>query len=370
MRILIVIDDYFNQSNGMCISTQRFVHEYKKMGQEVRVLSTGEKADYPVPELKINIPFIHGLIAKQGFHFAKPIRKTLIKAVTWADIIQIETPFPVSWRAAKLAKKQGKPVIGTFHIYPQNVTASVPFLNNRLGNWCFMLFFREKSFKNCDALQVPTAKVAKWLKQNHFKQKLFVVSNGISDKFINNSHKDKVGHPFTILCIGRFSHEKKQETLFKAMQLAKHSSEIRLIFAGQGPLKKEYEKLANQLPQKPVMQYFPPVKLRQIMSQADLVVHCADVEIEGMACMEAFASGCVPVIADSPLSSTVSYALTPNNCFPVKNSEVLAQRIDYWFEHPQELIKMRQKYRKYSKTLSVARSAKTAIGNLEKLILR
>lgn len=154
------------------------------------------------------------------------------------------------------------------------------------------------------------------------------------------------------------------------MQLTKHSSEIRLIFAGQGPLKKEYEKLANQLPQKPVMQYFPPVKLRQIMSQADLVVHCADVEIEGMACMEAFASGCVPVIADSPLSSTVSYALTPNNCFPVKNSEVLAQRIDYWFEHPQELIKMRQKYRKYSKTLSVARSAKTAIGNLEKLILR
>ena len=261
------------QPNGLSMNIKRW-NKKSEFFQQVK------KADYPVPELKINIPFIHGLIAKQGFHFAKPIRKTLIKAVTWADIIQIETPFPVSWRAAKLAKKQGKPVIGTFHIYPQNVTASVPFLNNRLGNWCFMLFFREKSFKNCDALQVPTAKVAKWLKQLHFKQKLFVVSNGISDKFINNSHKDKVGHPFTILCIGRFSHEKKQETLFKAMQLTKHSSEIRLIFAGQGPLKKEYEKLANHLPQKPVMQ---SVKLRQIMSQADLVVHCADVEIEGMA---------------------------------------------------------------------------------------
>lgn len=32
MKILIVIDDYFNQSNGMCISTQRFAHEYRKMG--------------------------------------------------------------------------------------------------------------------------------------------------------------------------------------------------------------------------------------------------------------------------------------------------------------------------------------------------
>lgn len=32
MKILIVIDDYFNKSNGMSISTQRFVHEFKKMG--------------------------------------------------------------------------------------------------------------------------------------------------------------------------------------------------------------------------------------------------------------------------------------------------------------------------------------------------
>lgn len=40
MKILIVIDDYFNKSNGMSISTQRFVHELKKMGQDVRILSS------------------------------------------------------------------------------------------------------------------------------------------------------------------------------------------------------------------------------------------------------------------------------------------------------------------------------------------
>ncbi|XKU94278.1 glycosyltransferase [Lactobacillus acidophilus] len=370
MKILIVIDDYFNQSNGMCISTQRFAHEYRNLGQEVRILSTGKDANYPVPELKINLPFIHSLIEKQGFHFAKPIRKTLKEAVSWADVIQVETPFPVSWRAAKLAKKQNKPVIGTFHIYPQNITASVPILNNQFGNWCFMTFFKVKSFKNCTALQVPTPKAAKWLKKNHFKQKLFIVSNGISEKFIQNPHKEKVGHPFTILCIGRFSHEKRQETLFKAMQLSKHTSEIRLIFAGQGPLEKEYAKLAKQLPKKPIMRYFAPADLKKIMFQTDLVVHCADVEIEGMACMEAFSSGCVPVIADSPLSSTVSYALSENNRFSAGDSRALAQKIDYWFEHPSELIKMRQEYRSYGKALNVARSAKIALGNLENLTLK
>ena len=45
----------------------------------------------------------------------------------------------------------------------------------------------------------------------------------------------------------------QQQALFKAMHLVKHASEIRLIFAGQGPLEKEYEKLASQLPKKPIM---------------------------------------------------------------------------------------------------------------------
>lgn len=260
-----------------------------------------------------------------------------------------------------------KPVIGTFHIYPQNITSSVPFLNNSLGNWSFMLFFRKKSFRNCAALQCPTEKVANWLRKNHFKQKLFVVSNGISSKFINNSHKKEVGHPFTILCIGRFSHEKQQKTLFKAMHLAKHASQIRLIFAGQGPLQKKYKKLAAKLPHQPIMQFFTPAELRQVMTQSDLIVHCAKVEIEGMACMEAFASGCVPVIADGPLTSTSSYALSENNRFSVGDAQALADKIDYWFEHPQELKTMQEKYREYGRSLSVANSAKTALENLKQL---
>ena len=42
----------------------------------------------------------------------------------------------------------------------------------------------------------------------------------------------------------------------------------------------------------------------------------------------------------------------------------------YWFEHPLELKEMRQKYRDYGKTLSVKRSAKIALGNLEGLTLK
>lgn len=42
----------------------------------------------------------------------------------------------------------------------------------------------------------------------------------------------------------------------------------------------------------------------------------------------------------------------------------------YWFKHPLELKEMRQKYRDYGNTLSVKRSAKIALGNLEGLVLK
>ena len=94
------------------------------------------------------------------------------------------------------------------------------------------------------------------------------------------------------------------------------------------------------------------------MNQSSIVVHCANVEVEGMACMEAFATGCVPVIAESPLSSTSVYALSQKNRFPAGNSQILAKRIDYWITHPQDLKMMSANYQNYAKSLTVQFSAK------------
>lgn len=159
MKILIVIDDFYNKSNGMCISTQRFAREFSKMGRSVRIVTcvkNGENPDYPVKEMII--PFFKKIIAKEGFHMAVPSKKVLTKAVDWADSVMIETPFPLSFRAAKIAKKMGKPVAGTFHIFPGNITEPL-HINNRFWNSFFLCFFKNISFKNCDAIQCPTIKV-------------------------------------------------------------------------------------------------------------------------------------------------------------------------------------------------------------------
>lgn len=235
MRILVVLDDYFNKSNGMCISTQRFVKELRVLGQDVRILScaVGGQPDYPVKEMKV--PFFQKLIAKEGFHMGMPKRKTLREAISWADVVMIETPFPLSWNAARMAKKRGKPVTATCHIFPGNITESF-HINNNLGNSFFWWFFKNISYRNATVLQCPTEKVAQQYQQHGFRQRKYIISNGINQAAIANPHKEKVGRPFTIICIGRFSKEKHQETLFKALKLTRHNKDFRIIFAGLGPL--------------------------------------------------------------------------------------------------------------------------------------
>lgn len=342
----------------MSISTQRFVKEFKKLGCQVRVLAIGD-VDYSLQEMKI--PFFANLIAKQGFHFAFPDKKITLKAVKWADYVHLDTPFPIGWQAQHYAKKLGKTITGTCHIYPQNMTASVPVLNKKWINKLIMQFFKKVSYRNCAIIQCPTAKVKSVLEKYHFPQQLRVISNGISQKFIENKHEYLPDHKFTILCIGRFSHEKDQVTLFRAMEICKYAKNINLIFAGQGPLKQKYEELAKNLPNKPIMRYYPPNELLKLEATSEVVVHCANVEIEGMSCMEAFASGCVPIIADSRLSSTSAYSLSPQNKFEAGNYQQLAQRIEYWYEHPTQLKKMSEKYQQYAKSLNVSQCAKKVL---------
>lgn len=361
MKILIVIDDYFNKSNGMSISTQRFVHEFQKMGQDVRILSSiaGGEPDYPLPIM--TVPIFKNIIAKEGFHFAKPKKEIIEEAIKWADLVHLEDPFPVCWTAAKIAKKMRKPITGTFHLYPENLTASVPILDHPPINDTFMKLFRDTTFNYCSYLQCPTSKVKERLQKYNFKSRLTVISNGISDYYLHDNQRNPQSNPFTILSIGRFSNEKDQKTLIEAVARSKYKDRIKLILAGKGPLKKEYTELCQSLNVNAHLDFYSRNELKQIMDQSNIVVHCANVEVEGMACMEAFATGCVPIIAESPLSSTSAYALSPQNLFPAGNSKSLTQKIDYWITHSEDLKTMSKNYQNYAKSLTVETSAKKVL---------
>lgn len=72
-----------------------------------------------------------------------------------------------------------------------------------------------------------------------------------------------------------------------------------------------------------------------------------------MSCMEAFACGRVPVIADSPLSATPQFALDGRSLFRPGDPDSLAERIDYWIEHPRERLAMEPAYAESARQYSI-----------------
>ena len=60
--------------------------------------------------------------------------------------------------------------------------------------------------------------------------------------------------------------------------------------------------------------------------------------------MEAFAEGLVPVVSDSPLSAVPQFALDERSLFRSGDSGDLAQKIDWWIEHPKEREEMSLRY--------------------------
>ena len=134
MKILIVCGEYFNTGNGLSLSTQRFVEQFLWLGDEVRVLSSdhGGKSEYSVPVMRV--PLVDRIMNQQYYHFARPVASTIREALSWAEIVHIEDPFPLSVKAAKMAAKMRLPITGTFHLYPENMTASVPVFDFPLND--------------------------------------------------------------------------------------------------------------------------------------------------------------------------------------------------------------------------------------------
>ena len=357
MKILIVCGEYFNTSNGLSVSTQRFVKEFARLGEEVRVLSSdhGGISDYSVPVMRI--PLVDRIMEKQNYHFAKPDADVVEEALSWTDIVHIEDPFPLSVQAAKAAHKKGLPITGTYHLYPENMTASVPIFDFRLFNRNIMNVFRWGVYQYCYAIQCPTEKVRERLRRSGYKSKLYVISNGIPPEFIADAPGTDKNPLFTIISVGRYSNEKDQRTLICAVGACKYAADIQLILAGKGPLEEEYKKLGEALPNRPIMRFYDQNELRREIRRAELYVHCANVEIEGMGCMEAFAQGIVPVIADSELSSTSEYALGEKNRYMAGDLKDLTSKIEYWYEHRDRLYAVGCEYIELAKALSIEKSA-------------
>lgn len=353
MKILFVINNYYSKGNGLSASARRTVGYLSKDGHEVRILSganpnqSGPQPYYCLSEFRL--PLFSGLVAAQGYSFAKSDDNIIRKAVQWADVVHIEEPFYIQMRAVKIAEELGVPCTATYHLHPENLTASVGMENWSFLNTAILRVWRDFVFDRCSDVQCPTENVRKRLEKNYFRAALHDISNGIiPEEGYHTFHKPD--EPFTVACIGRLSREKDQLTLLEAMKYSRFAGQIQLIFAGRGPMEDAYKEESDKLFQKgllthrPIFVFCNREKLRLLARKSDLYIHCATIEVEGLSCLEALQQGAVPIIAEGTLTAASQFALDARNRFPERDAKTLADRIDYWLGNDKEREKMVSAY--------------------------
>jgi 1-acyl-sn-glycerol-3-phosphate acyltransferase len=369
MIITLVIDTWGKRNNGTTVSAMRFAATLLSRGHTVRVVAGDESSDAAAPEWKgpdmfwvpeFVVPIASRLAHRQQTMFAKPVREVLIAAITGADVVHIYQPWPLGRAAELVCRELGVRAVAAFHVQPENVTYNIGLGWFPPAAHLVYLLLRLAFYGRFTDIHCPSTFIAAQLRRHGYRARLHVISNGVDDSFRPGPARRvrSADDPFRILMVGRFSPEKRQDILIRAVQRSRHTDRIQLVFAGQGPREKRLRRMARKLANPAEFGYHSQDDLVDLIRGCDLYVHAAEVEIEGVSCLEAFSCGLVPVISDSRRSATSQFALGPRNVFRSGDPSALAERIDDWIDDPLGLTAASDLYARHAETYAVERSVK------------
>ena len=381
LKLLFVINNLYTRGNGLSASARRTIILLRERGHDVRVLSSGtteqaQACNFTAPEFPLparHFPLADAIISAQGYAFAKPKRKVIKQAVAWADVVHLEEPFGLQARTAHVAKRVGTPVLATYHIHPENITATIHLDGLWPLNALLLASWRRRIYALVQVVQCPSDSVRQRLQRWGLGDKLVTISNGVgltpskpevsaktecsepSGRQVETKQTPGEAQPegeqiYRLLVVGRFSREKDQATVLKAMRHSRYASQIQLVFAGRGPTEKSLRRAASRLvhdgvlKHAPSFDFFDAAGLDAQAEQADLYIHAAFIEVEGLSCLEVLRHGVVPVIAHSPLTATSQFALDAHSRFKARDPKALARAIDYWLSDNDRRQTEAQKY--------------------------
>ena len=381
LKLLFVINNLYTRGNGLSASARRTITLLRERGHDVRVLSSGsaeqaQACDFTAPEFALparRFPLADAIISAQGYAFAKPKRKVIKQAVAWADVVHLEEPFGLQARTAHVAKRAGKPVLATYHIHPENITATIHLDGLWPLNALLLASWRRRIYALAQVVQCPSDSVHQRLQRWGLGDKLVTISNGVGlapskpaagtkteccapdGRQVETKQTPGETQPegeqiYRLLVVGRFSREKDQATILKAMRHSRYAPQIQLVFAGRGPTEKSLRRAASRLVRDGVLKHAPSFNffdaagLDAQAEQADLYIHAAFIEVEGLSCLEVLRHGVVPVIAHSPLTATSQFALDAHSRFKARDPKALARAIDYWLSDNDRRQTEAQKY--------------------------
>lgn len=350
MIITIVCDVLGEENNGTTIAAMNLIRSLKAKGHTVRILCAdqnriGEEGFFVVPNMHFG-KLLDKYVEKIGVTLAKPVKDIIRQSFEGADIVHIMVPLLLGITAGKIARDMNIPITAGFHMQAENLTSYIK-MNCKPMNKLVYKFIYRNLYSFVDGIHYPTNFIKNTF-ENSIKKKTpgYVISNGVHD-YVEKRESvkpDELKDKFVILTTGRYAREKAQDVLIKAIRYSKYKDKIQLILGGQGIKERKYRKLAKTLPVEPIFKFFDRKEIIDVLNYSDMYVHPAEMELEGISCLEAIACGKLTIVSGSKKSATKEFAIDEKCIFKCHNPKDLARKIDYFIEHDDERKLYEQKY--------------------------
>ncbi len=248
------------------------------------------------------------------------------------DVIHIQTPGTLGLIGILVAKMLRKPVVGTYHTLISEVLvyASIKRSLDRYlqaidkvvgGVGTDLVFLLKQKNENktdkkkesipqqitwslvnrvygyCDIVICPSEAIKRELLRRGVKRRIEVVSDGVDLKMFPMRKQYKPTGK--IVHVGRLGFEKNIDVVIKAFsQVVADHRQAKLIIAGDGPARKDLEKLAANLGVLKNVKFLGMIKrdkLTKVYLDGDVFVTASTMETQGMVVLEAMSSG-LPII--------------------------------------------------------------------------
>jgi glycosyltransferase involved in cell wall biosynthesis len=341
LHIAYAIDTYDGVKTGGVISAHRFVDALRERHQ-VTVIAGGPSGPDRVGLPRFTIPPFGEVMKKMGFIFAWPSRAALEPVLRSADVLHVQFPFYLGVEACSIARRVGTPVVAASHILPENMFHNIGIHAAWPVARTWRLFIRTL-YGRADCVVCPTAFGVDELRRHGLTVPVEIITNGIPPQFHPGPRVREPRHEgrFLVLSVSRLAREKRIEVIIEGVRRARNAARVQLVLCGHGPEEERLRRLSSTLPLPAEIRVVEEGDMPALMRSADLLVHAADVELEGMAVLEALGTGLPTLVADAPLSAAGKMAIGDAFRFAAGDADALARRIDHLIEHPDELAAAR-----------------------------
>lgn len=379
MNIGFFTNIYLPTISGVVTIIENYRKELEKQGHKVYIFAA-KKAGYKDDNSKVfryksidlNYKISYPLPIVYSWRIGKIIKRLNL------DIIHTHHFFICGQIAWYYAKKLNVPLVFTHHTRYEFYTHYVPLLPEEISKplaLSLCAFFAN----SCDTIIAPTQDIKNLLLINKVKKPIIILPSGIDLDRFNKAKREVIRKKYNIiaenkiilLTVSRLAPEKNISFLLKSFKkIVKNNPDVLFMIVGDGPLKKDLEKEAENLGIKEKIIFTDNVSQQEIpfyYKAADVFIFSSFSEVQPTVITEAMATG-LPVVAIEAYGVKDVIKNKENGFLVSNNLQEFSQAVLELTNNETLRENISQKAKATAKEFSVENATKKLVGIYEKLI--